>query len=501
MRKYNLGFVLFSILLLAGCSANKMQTNNIYENSKIQTYLPYSDLARISHLSLKNDGYLIGIEKRERESLGGIPEKHYPDRFSPITKSDTDSENKQSQKTIKKKKKIFEKYTKSDTAMLITHVARYFGESDNSAFNEHRKPYFLYNAYDVYKDDNLNYEDGYEALECLEKRLVSDLKEKVHTWRREPEKQEKPYSHIIILSMGWNNNQQESIYRYNTILDNVKNVAHNEKGDYFKPLVIGFTWPSVWSGIENNWLKKNTVFLFSYFTKQGDADEIGCTIANWVIHKVVLSAKEEFQAYCKKEYKEDFSPRIVAIGHSMGARLLSQAIISKEYIKPELRKSFSTSHADLFIGLQGAFSAKRFVANEGGEGSPYAGFKDYETKFTLTSSQYDTANQTARFITGSRHVGGKYGLAYARKKKNKDVFRVIKWTNNYKADLDKLSPEEVKEDEKKVILIDAGVIVDGCNSNNGENKPNDAHNDILDEDMGQLIWLLIKRFAPFSVST
>ncbi len=481
-----------------------MQTKNIYKNSKIQTYLPYSDLARISHLSLEYDGYLIGIEKRERESLGGIPEKYYPDRFLQLSERDKNSEKK---KTIQKRDKNFKKYTGDDTVMLITHIARYFEESDNSPFNTHRKPYFLYNAYDEYKKDDLNYEDGYEALECLEKRLVSDLKEKVHTWRREPEKQEKPYSHIIILSMGWNNNQQESIYRYNTILDKVKNAAHNEKGDSFNPLVIGFTWPSVWSGIENNWLKKNTVFLFSYFTKQGDADEIGCTIANWVIHKVVLSAKEEFQTDCKKEYKEDFSPRIVAIGHSMGAQILSQAIISKEYIKPEksekseLRKSSSESHADLFIGLQGAFSAKRFVAKEGWEGSPYAGFKDYGTKFTLTSSQYDTANQTARFITGSRHVGGKYGLAYARKKKNKDVFRVIKWTNNYKADLDKLSPEEVKEDEKKVIMIDAGVIVDGCNSSNGENKPNDAHNDILDKDMGQLIWLLIKRFAPFSVST
>lgn len=495
-----------------------MQTKNIYKNSKIQTYLPYSDLARISHLSLEYDGYLIGIEKRERESLRGIPEECYPDRFSLLSESKENSGDPEIKKK-KKRDKNFKRYTGDDTAMLITHIARYFEEPDNSPFNTHRKPYFLYNAYDEYKKDDLNYEDGYEALECLEKRLVSDLKEKVHTWRREPEKQEKPYSHIIILSMGWNNNQQESIYRYNTILDKVKNAAHNEKGDSFNPLVIGFTWPSVWSGIENNWLKKNTVFLFSYFTKQGDADEIGCTIANWVIHKVVLSAKEEFQTDCKKEYKEDFSPRIVAIGHSMGAQILSQAIISKEYIKPEksekseLRKSSSESHADLFIGLQGAFSAKRFVANAGWEGSPYAGFKDYETKFTLTSSRYDTANQTARFITGSRHVGGKYGLAYAEKKENEEeknkkikkennegVFHVIKWTNNYETDLDKLS-KIPKEDEKKVILIDASVIVDGCNSSNGENKPNDAHNDILDKDMGQLIWLLIKRFAPFSVST
>lgn len=104
-------------------------------------------------------------------------------------------------------------------------------------------------------------------LKRLKERLVSDLTEKVQAWRKEPEKQERPYSHIIVFSMGWNNNQQESIYRYNTILDNIKEVARKEQNDCFKPLVIGFTWPSVWFGIENSWLKKNTSFLFSYFTK------------------------------------------------------------------------------------------------------------------------------------------------------------------------------------------------------------------------------------------
>lgn len=499
MRKHIFVSVLFSISIITGCTGNKMQTRNIYENTKIQTYLAYSDLARISHLSLKNDGYLIGIEKRERESLGGIPQRHYPDRFSLIPELDENSENSQIKEAIQKRNKNFVKYTKYCTAMLITHIARYFEEPDNSPFNTHRKPYFLYNAYDVYKNDNLNYEDGYEALERLKERLVSDLTEKVQAWRKEPEKQGRPYSHIIVFSMGWNNNQQESIYRYNTILDNIKEVARKEQNDCFKPLVIGFTWPSVWFGIENSWLKKNTSFLFSYFTKQDDADEIGCTLANWIIHNVVLLAKEEFKDYCEKEYKKDFSPRIVAIGHSMGARLLSQAIFSKEYIKPELRNSSSESHVDLFIGLQGAFSAKRFVKEEGWEGSPYAAFNEYPTVFTLTTSRYDLANQTARFITGARHVGGKYGLAYARKEKNKDVFQVIEWTNNYKTDLEKLSSIP-KEDKRKVIMIDASIIVDGYNSNKGASKPPDAHNDILDKDMGQLIWLLMKSIAPCTLS-
>ncbi|HHT9159779.1 MAG TPA: alpha/beta hydrolase [Candidatus Brocadiaceae bacterium] len=482
--------VLLSLLFFAGCAS--MQNNNIYEDKKIQTYLPYSDLARASHLSLNNDGYIIGIEKREREALKGIPERYYPDRFSRKPELTETNEKSQTEELLLKREKCFKKYTKYNTAMLVTHIARYFDEPDNKNFNTFRKPYFLYNAYDVYKKDNLNYENGYTALENLKTEILDNLKQKIDG---NPGK--RPYSHIIVFSMGWNNNQQESIYRYNRIIKNVKEVAQENGVKDFEPLVIGFTWPSVWFGIENNWLKKNTSFLFSYFTKQDDADEIGCTTANWVIHNVVLAAKEEFKDYCKgymKDDKKDYSPRIVAIGHSMGARLLSRAIFSWEHIKPEFRKSSSASQVDLFIGLQGAFSAKRFVTDEGWEGYPYAEFSKYSTVFSLTASQYDKANPQARFFTGARHVGGKYGLAFA--KKYKGVFQVNKWTNNVGTDWGKLS-SIYTEDNRKVLMIDASVIVDGHDSDNGVNKPLDAHNDILDKDMAQLIWALIKNFAPF----
>ncbi len=393
------------------------------------------------------------------------------------------------QKTI-----TFTKTARYNTAVLVTHIARYFEKPDSSDhYNTFKKPYFLYNAYDVYKDDCLNYENGYKGLDDLKKKLVTDLTAKI---------QEKgPYSHIIIFSMGWNNNQQESIYRYNTILKNVKMVTDKENNGYFKPLVIGFTWPSVWFGIENNWLKKNTSFLFSYFTKQDDADEIGCTVANWVVHNVVSAAKEEVKNYCKDNNVEDISPRIVAIGHSMGARILSRAILSKEYIKPQPNKALPDAHVDLLVGLQGAFSAQRFVKGKGCEGSPYADFNRCATVFSLTTSRYDTANQTAHFITGARHVGSKYGLAFASK--NKNEFRVIKWNNNNEVDSQALLsiPNSEKEKDRRVIMIDASKIVDGHNSTTKENYPSDAHNDILDEDLARLIWALINRFTPFPYTT
>jgi len=496
---------LFLLFVFVGCETHK---NNIYESNKKQTYLQYSDLARVSHLSLNNDGYIIGIEKRKRDTLGGVPEQYCPDRFALIPEQDVDNKSK---KLIHKRNNKFKQYTKYSTAMLVTHIARYFDTPNEDSFNSFRRPYFLYNAYDTYKSDSLNYEDGYEKLESLKKLLVKDLKGKINEWRLNRENGERhtvthekpPYSHIIIFSMGWNNNQQESIYRYNTILDNVKKVAVSNNRNNFKPLVIGFTWPSVWFGIEDSLLKKKTAFISSYFTKQDDADEIGCTIANWVIHNIVLEAKEEVKKYCLNEFNKDLSPEVITIGHSMGARILSRAIFSQEYIKSGLRNSVSSYHPEsrsfvkLFIGLQGAFSANRFVVNKGWEGSPYAEFYKYPTFFTLTTSYNDKANPAARFFTGAKHVGGKYGLKFAKKEKNAKVFKVIKWTDNYQTDIKTLSSMS-NEDKRKIIMIDATKIVDGIDADHGAKKPLDAHNDILDTDMAELIWALIQNFADYS---
>jgi len=211
------------------------------------------------------------------------------------------------------------------------------------------------------------------------------------------------------------------------------------------------------------------------------------TIANLVTHNIVLKAN--------KDANNDKHPKVIAIGHSMGARILSRAIFSNEYIKPGSHKI--TSEVDLFIGLQGAFSANRFIAYDGWEGSPYAEFSDRKTEFSLTTSRCDKANPIAAFITGAKHTGGKHGLRVAKKSKNEEIFNVIEWTDNIKVDTDALSSIST-EDKRKVIMIDASKIVDGYDADHGVNNPNDAHNDILDADMAELIWALIDNFAKYS---
>lgn len=493
MKYYKLCFMLFlSLFIFAGCATNK---HNVYESSKKQTYLPYSDLARISHLSLEHDGYIIGIEKRPREDIEGAPkDREKRKRFETISMSEDDhSMTKREKRNVHKRNEKFTDYISDGTIMFVSHVASYFEKNDNTKdYNKFRRPVFLYNAYDEYKDDKLDYEKGYkEALENFEK----DLRDKLTS---------KTYTHIILFSMGWNNNQQESIYRYNKIVTNLNNI---DKEDEFKPLIIGFTWPSVWFSIEDNWLKKNALFLASYFTKQDDADEIGMTIANWITHNIVLQVNKEVKEKLEDRDGNYTPPKVIAIGHSMGARILSRAIFSNEYIKPEFHNS--TSQVNLFIGLQAAFSANRFVADDGWEGSPYAEFSERETVFSLTTSKNDKANPIAAFITGAKHTGGRHGLRIANKAKNKDVFEVVTWVkDDTKEEISrKLQSTQTSNNQgvkKRVIMIDAKEIVLDKKDDSSKDPevypgydqyPDDAHNDILDDDMAALIWALIENFA------
>ncbi len=490
MNKCGLLVLFLALILFAGCKTNK---NNIYESSKKQTYLPYSDLARISHLSLEHDGYIIGIEKRTRtkEEIDNAPEaRGKRERFAIVDLPDNDlpddcclkseKERKRFKRNVQKRNEKFVDYISDGSIMFVSHIASYFeneeeGDVKNAVdYNKHRRPSFLYNAYDVYKDDSLDYEKGYEALKVFKKDLEKRLNDNI-------------YSHIILFCMGWNNNQQESIYRYNEIVSNLNIIAPEGT---FKPLIIGFTWPSAWKTIEDSWLRKNMFFLASYFTKQDDADEIGMTIANWLTHNIVLKVKNGITTN---------PPKVIAIGHSMGARMLSRAIFSDGYL---VSKENSESQVDLFIGLQGAFSANRFVAFDGWEGSPYAEFKCKKTVISLTTSKNDNANPIAAFITGAKHTGGNHGLRVAKKESNEGIFQVVTWAKGDTADKFHLMQTSNNQDaKKKVIMIDAKeIVVDKKDDSSKESEdfrtyPIDAHNDILDEDMAELIWALIKTFA------
>jgi hypothetical protein len=338
--------IFLTLIICFGCSGKSEQT--------IQAY---NALGRGQHLDLTENGYIVGIEKYNREHIGN-PKPGCPKKFKKLPNPNND-------KLISKQNKEFSKATRNPKSMVVTHITSYFPDRA-----------YVYNAYEKSLERNKNYDTGYAQLTEMQNKLQQQI--------TRAKNQKKPYSHIFVMSMGWNNDQYVSIYRYNRIMDNLVKIAKKE--DKFRPLVIGITWPSAWFTIEDSWLKKKIIgHLGSYAVKSNDADEIGYTIANWLINYQLPSIRE---AVGPKNF-----PKVIAVGHSMGARLLSRAIFSRDHLKASFPGSVDS--VDLFIGLQGAFSARRFVPADSGEGAPYRDYTGLSTRIILTSSENDIANTFA----------------------------------------------------------------------------------------------------------
>lgn len=433
--------------------------------SNIQTDRSYQEIGRSEHFNLNEPGYIVGIEKRNirknnEEFIAGINSNTpYDDsRFKPVEETD---------KFSKKQNVKYKEVTSSQTkVMLVTQITKNFPipqikkEDKENLIQE-----YLYNAY----KENLNGDYDFKRSFSEIDNIFCDLEEQLAT----AEEANVPYSHVLIMSMGWHTDQVETLWRSNKILSNIraakddkeKNLKEQDKVKY-KPLVIVLTWPSAWLTISNFSLEEKFGHLISYNNKADDADEIGFTWANWIVnHKLPIAIEDE---------KIKKPPKIVLIGHSFGARLLSRALFSSGFIKSK-HKTFNS--VDLFIGLQGAVSAHRFVQKTSSEGAPYSDYSKLPTKLVFTTSSNDTANPWAYWLTRGAHIGGYRGLNVAKKKENEDIFDIVVWNEE--------SPI-VHKFTNKVLIVDASSIIKTGGGTTGE-EPS-AHNDIIDLEMGKLIW-------------
>jgi hypothetical protein len=432
--KYKSCISLF-FLLLGGCS------------SGVQTDRPYQEIGRAEHFTLIEPGYVIGIEKKEIENhgktLNGIQNAKIPYSLKFHAEGESNQELK-------------EEFSDVTTGQLKVMVVTQVVKSVKSGGDTYNK--YLYNAY----KNNLNGAPDFSGAFVQLDLMFDDFKAQL----KHADELNEPFTHVLVMSMGWNNDQAESLRRYNKILENLQIESKKSETVKFKPLVIAFTWPSVWGGVTDSALLRTGRHLISYANKANDADEVGYTWANWVVNNKIPNAID--LAAMKSR------PKLVLIGHSFGARVLSRAMFSANFIESS---SPHKSTVDVFLGLQGAFSARRFVKSEGLEGAPYAGLHELPTKIVLTSSENDEANWAALW---SSHIGGPQGLSYANKKS--DIFNVHEWTEN-----DNLFSEANGFSAGKILTINATSIVKDQESNGV-----DAHNDILDDEMGRLIWKAIR---------
>lgn len=348
-------------------------------------------------------GFLIGVEKANRNLIGvDSLEENLGDRAL-----EAEARRHGSRRLLGDRKRTF-----------VSHIVEFSppaqgGNPDCRPKDAGFGPRFHFNLYGdrndplacskagktAWEEPLKSYQAGFQALDHLGE--VLGLRARQAT-------EAEAFTHILVLCMGWNTDQQESIRNYNSIKGYLEEAARRSDPDRrFAPLVIGISWPSQWAG-----------FLpASYPTKADDADETGMVWGSYLLHNVLAPLKETLADSGRPV-------KLVLVGHSFGTRVLTRAMASDPAWIGRGRADRAQAlgrrktAVDLFVGLQGAFSIDRFVdrgplTGGGQENAPYRELADTATRFVFTWSKEDKANPLAAYITAANHIGGTYGADLA----------------------------------------------------------------------------------------
>ena len=403
MKKH---FGFFSLLLVASCTCKSS----------------YHELALDRKLALEHDGVIIGIEKYHRwcvDKKRGVDQSRY--KIASHYEKDADS---------------FERLSKQLKVMIVSHIIE----------SKEGKRKDIYNPFISNKSPQIGYEQGYIELDKLRNVIKSNLIDGA-------------YTHLVFISMGWHNDQYLSIERYNKIVTAIK---QNDRNSIFNPYIVAITWPSSWYSNAKLSALEKVGHIASYKNKCDDADEIGFTISNYLLHNIILSTVHDVNSNGTKI-------KTIAIGHSLGARLISRALFAKDFLKKDESNDLQL---DLYIGLEPAFSANRFIKDKGIEGVQYESHSDLETKILITTSRHDKANPVAFW---SEHLGGKDALD-----------TVIEYNEDYKfyhawiidGKIADLNFDDLWRQPKRVEFIMCDFIKD--------------HNDIFDNEIGLFLFKVIE---------
>lgn len=256
-------------------------------------------------------------------------------------------------------------------------------------------------------------------------------------------------THIVVYSMGWNTTQAEAIdENFKKLQLGLLNAGSRAT---FRPLFIAITWPSTGSP----WIPGT-----DYGIKAKDADEVGLLWANAVINSALRAVK-----------KASNIP-IVVIGHSFGARVTSRAVFSSALLgEPE------EPVVDLLVGLQGAYSFRRFVVGEGKEEAPYSDFSQQVGQVVLTTSKYDTA------VTRAWHEKYFIGTSKVQEATKAEQYKAIFAHGELGAD----GSLRGTCDGATVLFVDASLVIKDRDGRGG------AHNDIYGPEIGRATYELIRQ--------
>ncbi len=347
-------------------------------------------------IKLNYPGMILGIEKIERKLLSNINEKVTPKKQRELYKINLSNYKKVGlENTIRRAEKILN----DPKVMTLSHWIE---------FDKNNKRVLKYNLYNEINTKQNFLKNSISQIERIKKSLNSKLNNE-------------KYTHIILASTGWNNDQKNSVNTYNIWLKNITEAA--EKNNFnFKPYFIGLTWPSTWETKGGK--------VTSYFNKANDSDEIGMTFANLLIWESLIPLLENFP-----------DTELILLGHSFGSRILTRAAHSKIILD---KKATNSKQIDLMIAVQGAFSVNRFLNKKSPEGRLYSTFNPWK-KFIATNSKYDKALDNAFYTT---MIGNDKSLNKLLSKKAKVIFN--KNSVDSKGEISK----SIKENIHNIIVSD-----------------------------------------------
>jgi hypothetical protein len=343
--------LIFSLFFMRTYSQKKIDYNIAEKivGTESKTEILFHEMLKDFTLKLNNPGIILGIEKICRKKLSnGF--KITPKNQRELYGIDLNKYVKHGlKKTIRRAKYILN----DSKIMTLTHWI---------SFDKEYQRIQNYNLYENLETNQNLLENSISQINEI--KVFLDLKIK-----------SEQYTHIILASTGWNNDQKKSIETYNKWIEITKNAA-KYKNIKFKPFIIGLTWPSAWKFASGN--------IISYFNKANDADEIGMTFANLLIWKALIPVLEG-----------NSNTKLVLLGHSFGARILTRASHSKIILSENIE---SNRKIDFMIAAQGAFSINRFLNKKSAEGNLYTTYHPWK-KFIATSSKHDRAVDNVFYTT------------------------------------------------------------------------------------------------------
>jgi len=213
------------------------------------------------------------------------------------------------------------------------------------------------------------HDNGANPLALLRDRLVADLRSE-------------NYSHIMIMVMGWNTDQEKALKNFNSIAGHL---SDEEAGEGFHPLIIGVTWPSQWQLGEWSIVPDAVVRGLSFTNKAHDAEDVGKSVLQPLIQAVLDARKIRNQPGAAQP------TRLVLLGHSFGARALVSAMTQRSETQEAAGESRFNAE-DRLILLEGAFEMRHLFDEQGNLRSQFA---RGAPRVTMTASANDSAVSAA----------------------------------------------------------------------------------------------------------